>query len=128
MEKNQAEYEQRVPAIQKEVEELEVACTNLEKEISNKTDEIKDFETNLLKLDIKEDEVKGQLVTEEDYKKRKDAVLKLEEEIVELQKTITDERNDYNTSSVELDELSKMFENIKKALEKHELSHYKSLM
>lgn len=128
MKKSQAEYEQNIPIIEEKVEKLRIACANLEEEISKKTDEIKDFETNLLKLEIKEAEASEGVVTEEDYKKRLDAVSRLKLEIEELRQMIDVERTEYNNSSAELNNLSKIFEEIKKILEKHELSHYESLM
>lgn len=128
MKKSQAEYEQNIPIIEERVEQLKIACANLEREISKKTDEIKDFETNLLKLELKEAEASEGVVTEEDYKKRLDAVSRLKFEIKELQQMIVVERDEYDNSSTELNNLSKIFGEIKNILEKHELSHYESLM
>lgn len=122
------EYVKKLPAIRERVESCLADVQSLDKEIVQKNKEIKNFDSTLMKVEIKQTELSEALVSEEDYKVRLNKITALNQELNELREVAEHVRSSNVGSSAKINELSRMLEIINKALEEQQLSHYDEYM
>lgn len=128
MEMELDEYEKKLPAIRERVESCLVDVQSLDKEITQKHAEIKNFDSTIMKVEIKQTELSEAMVSEDDYNDRLNKVAALNQELNELRDLAEHARSSNVGSSAKINELSNVLDIINKALEEQQLSHYDELM
>lgn len=128
MEVDMNEYVKKLPAIRERVESCLADVQSLDKEIVQKNKEIKNFDSTLMKVEIKQTELSEALVSEEDYKVRLNKITALNQELNELREVAEHVRSSNVGSSAKINELSRILEIINKSLEEQQLSHYDEYM
>lgn len=122
------EYQNKLPAIRDRVNQYTVDVQKLDKEIVQKNAEIKSFDSDIMKAEIKQSEISEAVVSENDYNDRVNKVAALEQELNELREVAEHIRSSNVGSSAKINELSHILEIIQKALDEHQISHYEELM
>lgn len=128
MEVDMNEYVKKLPAIRERVESCLADVQSLDKEIVQKNKEIKNFDSTLMKVEIKQTELSEALVSEDDYKVRLNKITALNQELNELREVAEHVRSSNVGSSAKINELSRILEIINKSLEEQQLSHYDEYM
>lgn len=118
------EYEKKLPAIRERVDHCLADVQSLDKEIIQKNAEIKNFDSTIMKVDIKQTELSEAVVSEEDYRARVGKINALNQELNELREVAEHVRTSNVGSSAKINELSRTLEIINKALEEQQLSQY----
>lgn len=122
------EYERKLPAIRERVDNCLADVKSLDKEIIQKNAEIKNFDSTIMKVEIKQTELSEAIVNEGDYRSRADKIAALNQELNELREVAEHVRSSNVGSSAKINELSCILEIINKALEEQQLSHYDEFM
>lgn len=124
MEVELGEYEKKLPAIRARVDSCLADVQSLDKEIIQKNAEIKNFDSTIMKVEIKQSELSEAVVSEEDYKERVSKIASLNQELSELREVAEHVRSSNVGSSAKINELSRTLEIINKALEDQQLFQY----
>lgn len=122
------EYQKKLPQIQDRVNVCLAELQSLDKQIAQKNIDIKNFDSTLLKIEIKQNELSETVVSSEEYKMRITAVEALKQELNELREVAEHVRTSNVGSSAKITELTKIFEIVNKTLSEQNLSHYEDLM
>lgn len=95
-ERNRVEYEQKIPIISAELAELKAGSRALIKAITEKTEETKEFEANVMKMEMQMVESEEKIVSDEEYEKRVRTLNDKKKEAAELEASIKEikRRND----------------------------------
>lgn len=128
MELQLGEYEKKLPEIQDRVNNRLVDVQSLEKEIIQKNIDIKNFDSTLLKVEIKQCELIETVVSEDEYRNRFNAIETLKQELSELREVAEHIRTSNVGSSAKITELTKTLEILNKTMEEQKLSHYDEFM
>lgn len=128
MELQLGEYEKKLPKIQDRVNHYLIDVQSLEKEITQKNTDIKNFDSTILKVEIKQSELMEAIVSEEEYKLRSCTIDKLKEELSEQREVAEHIRTSNVGSSAKITELTRTLEILHKTLEEQQMSHYDELM
>lgn len=122
------EYEEKLPVLKETLQELEAKEKQLDRENKRIVDEVKDFDLSLMQLEIKETELNDLVVNEEEYKKKAETVSKMKNELAELEAVAEHTRSSNLATEIQINELNKSIDGLKKILETHLLSHFEDLM
>lgn len=122
------EYQKKLPQIRDRVNQYVADVQALDKEIVQKNAEIKSFDSDIMKSEIKQTELNEAVVSEDDYNGRVDKIAALESELNELRGVAEHIRSSNVGSSAKINELSQTMEIIQKALDEQQISHYEELM
>lgn len=128
MELQLGEYEKKLPEIQDRVNNRLADVQTLEKEINQKNIDIKNFDSTILKVEIKQSELIETVVNEDEYRSRCNAIETLKKELSELRGVAEHIRTSNVGSSAKITELTKTLDILNKALEEQKLSHYDEMM
>lgn len=128
MEMELDEYQKKLPAIRDRVNEYMADVQALDKEIVQKNSEIKSFDSEIMKIEIKQSELNEAVVTEDDYNERVDKISQLQREMNELREVAEHIRSSNVGSSANITELSNTMEMMKKALDEQQIADYEELM
>lgn len=128
MELQLVEYERMLPEIQDRVNTCLMDLQSLNKEITQKSIDIKNFDSTILKVEIKQTELSETVVSEEEYEMRISVVEALKQELSELREVAEHVRTSNVTSSAKISEFSKIFGIVNKALNEQNIAHYDDLM
>lgn len=128
MEHQLGEYEKKLPEIQDRVNNYLTDVQSLEKEITQKNTDIKNFDSTILKVEIKQSELMEAVVSEEEYNLRACTIDKLNEELSEQREVAEHIRTSNVGSSAKITELTKTLEILTKALDEQQISLYDELM
>lgn len=122
------EYEEKLPVLKETLQELEAKEKQLDRENKRIVDEVKDFDLSLMQLEIKETELNDLVVNEEEYKKKAETVSKMKNELAELEAVAEHTRSSNLATEIQINELNKSIDGLKKILETHLLSHFEDLV
>lgn len=122
------EYQKKLPAIRDRVNQYMADVHTLDQEIVQKNAEIKSFDSDIMKAEIKQSELSEAVVSDDDYHGRVDKVAALERELDELREVAEHIRSSNVGSSAKINELTQTIEIIQKALNEQQISHYEELM
>ena len=122
------EYQKKLPEIRDRVNQYMADVQALDKEIVQKNAEIKTFDSDIMKSEIKQSELNEAVVSENDYNERVDKIAALEQELNELREVAEHIRTSNVGSNAKINELSKTMEIIQKALDEQQISQYEELM
>lgn len=122
------EYRRKLPEIRDRVEKYSAEIQATNKEIARKNDEIKSFDSKIIKAEIKLAELSEAVVTDEDYNDRIDKIKALERELNELRDVAEHIRSSNVGSSAKNNELTNTLDIIKKVLDEQQTAHYEELM
>lgn len=100
----------------------------LDKEILQKNADIKNFDSTIIKVEIKQTELTETVVTEEEYEARVHMVATLNRDLSELREVAEHVRSSNVGSSAKINELARINDIVSKLLEEQQLSHYDELM
>lgn len=128
MEFQLSEYEKKLPQLQERVNNCLADVQSLDKEITQKNADIKNFDSTIIKVEIKQSELGETVVSEEDYKMRSNTINALKQELNELREVAEHVRTSNVGSSAKINELSKILDIVNKALEEQQISHYDEFM
>lgn len=128
MEYQLGEYEKKLPQLQERVNNCRTDVQLLDKEIVQKNADIKNFDSTIMKVEIKQAELSETVVSEEDYQMRVNMIAKLKQELNELREVADHVRTSNVGSSAKNNELSRTLDIINQALEAQQLSHYDEFM
>lgn len=128
MEFQLSEYEKKLPQLQERVNNCLADVQSLDKEITQKNADIKNFDSTIIKVEIKQSELGETVVSEEDYKMRSNTINALKQELNELREVAEHIRTSNVGSSAKINELSKILDIVNKALEEQQISHYDEFM
>lgn len=126
-EKKQIEYEEKLPKMTDELAHVKRECDSIEKEIVAKTDEIKEFEANIMKMEMEMVGLHEMIVTDEAYHKYTEKIAALKAETIDLQTNIEDIRTRNEISTKELRNYNDMIDEINKILKIHSIEPYEEL-
>lgn len=122
------EYQKKLPVLRDRVNQYMVDVQALDKEIVQKNAEIKSFDSDIMKSEIKQTELNEAVVSEDDYNARVDKITELERELNELREVAEHIRSSNVGSSAKINEISDTMDIIQKTLDEQEISHYEELM
>lgn len=122
------EYQKKLPELRDRVNQYMADVQALDKEIVQKNAEIKSFDSDIMKSEIKQTELNEAVVSEDDYNGRVDKITELERELNELREVAEHIRSSNVGSSAKINDISETMEIIQKALDEQEISHYEELM
>lgn len=122
------EYEKKLPEIQERINSCLADVQTLDKEILQKNADIKNFDSTIIKVEIKQTELTETVVTEEEYEARVHMVAALNRDLSELREVAEHVRSSNVGSSAKINELARINDIVSKLLEEQQLSHYDELM
>lgn len=122
------EYEKKLPQLQERVNNCISDVQSLDKEIIQKNADIKNFDSTIIKVEIKQSELGETVVSEEDYKLRLNTINELKQELNELREVAEHVRTSNVGSCAKINELSRILDIVNKALEEQQISHYDEFM
>lgn len=122
------EYEKKLPEIQERINSCLADIQTLDKEILQKNADIKNFDSTIIKVEIKQTELTETVVTEEEYEARVHMVAALNRDLSELREVAEHVRSSNVGSSAKINELARINHIVSKLLEEQQLSHYDELM
>lgn len=122
------EYEKKLPEIQERINSCLADVQTLDKEILQKNADIKNFDSTIIKVEIKQTELTETVVTEEEYEARVHMVAALNRDLSELREVAEHVRSSNVGSSAKINELARINHIVSKLLEEQQLSHYDELM
>lgn len=128
MELQLGEYEKKLPEIQERINSCLADVQSLDKEISQKNADIKNFDSTIIKVEIKQTELCETVVTEEEYRARADMIVALNKELTELREVAEHVRSTNVVGSAKINEMTRIYEIVSKVLDEQKLSHYDELM
>lgn len=128
MELQLSEYGKRLPAIQERINKCLTDVHTLDEEITQKNADIKNFDSTIIKVEIKQTELGETIVSDEEYNNRVDTIVALERELMELREVAEHVRSSNVGSSAKIHELTRINEIICKILEEQNMSDYDDLM
>lgn len=128
MEFQLSEYEKKLPLLQERVNNCLADVQSLDKEITQKNTDIKNFDSTIIKVEIKQSELGETVVSEEDYKMRLNTINALKQELNELREVADHVRTSNVGSGAKINELSNILDIVNKALEEQQISHYDEFM
>lgn len=128
MEVQLSEYEKKLPQLQERVNTCQNDVRLLEKEIVQKSADIKNFDSTILKVEIKQAELGETVVSEMEYRTRLNTINALKVELNELREVAEHVRTSNVGSSAKINELSQTLEIVNKALEQQQIGHYTEFM
>lgn len=123
-----SEYSKKLPEIQERINNCLADVQSIDKEITQKNTDIKNFDSTIIKVEIKQTELSETVVTDEEYKARIEMNNALNRELTELREIAEHIRTSNVGSSAKINELTRIHEIINKVLEEQKLSHYDELM
>lgn len=123
-----AEYEANLPVLKAKVAELTENEENLKKTCVQMTEKTRGFKALLLNLELKENELKQQVVNEDEYDDIVESYNLFQNEFTEL-KQIQEATAASNLSTVSsIDEISKCIAEINSLIDSIKISDYEALM
>lgn len=122
------DYQKKLPVIRDRVDHYLADVQALDKEILQKNAEIKSFDSDIMKAEIKQSELSEAIVNVDDYNVRVDKIAALERELNELREVAEHIRSSNVGSSAKNNELTNTLEIINKVLDEQQISHYEELM
>lgn len=122
------EYEKKLPEIQERINSCLADVQTLDKEILQKNADIKNFDSTIIKVEIKQTELTETVVTEEEYEARVHMVAALNRDLSELREVAEHVRSSNVGSSAKINELARINDIVSKLLEEQQLSLYDELM
>lgn len=122
------EYQKKLPEMQDRVNNCMAELQSLEKQITQKNTDIRSFDSTLLKIEIKKNELSGTIVSNDEYNMRVTTMEDLKQELNELREVAEHVRTSNVGSSAKIVELSKIFEIVNNTLNEQNLKHYEELM
>lgn len=128
MELQLTEYEKKLPEIQERVNLCLADVQSLDKDITQKNSDIKNFDSTIIKVEIKQTELGETVLNEDEYNARIDVIDALKRELNELREVAEHVRTSNVGSSARINELSQTLEIVNKVLEQQKLCHYHELM
>lgn len=122
------EYQKKLPEIRDRVNQYTADVQALDKEIVQKNAEIRSFDSDIMRSEIKQTELSEAVVSEDDYNGRVNKITELERELNELREVAEHIRTSNVGFSAKINEISQTMEIIQKALNEQQISHYEELM
>lgn len=122
------EYEKKLPEIQERINSCLADVQTLDKEILQKNADIKNFDSTIIKVEIKQTELTETVVTEDEYEARVHMVAALNRDLSELREVAEHVRSSNVGSSAKINELARINDIVSKLLEEQQLSLYDELM
>lgn len=122
------EYQKKLPEIRDRVQQYLSDVQAIDKEIVQKNAEIKSFDSDIMKSEIKQTELSEAVVSEDDYNGRVAKITELERELNELREVAEHIRSSNVGSSAKINEISQIMEIIQKTLDEQQISHYEELV
>lgn len=128
MELQLGEYEKKLPQLQERVNNCLADVQLLDNEIMQKNAEIKNFDSTIIKVEIKQTELSETVVTEEEYRIRLNAIDALKQELHELREVAEHVRTSNVGSCAKITELTQTLEIVNQVLELQQIAHYDEFM
>lgn len=128
MEIELGEYEKKMPAIRERVDNCITDLKSLDQEIIQKNADIKNFESTIMKVELKQTELNEAVISEAEYNERRDKIQALKEELVELREVADHVRSSNVSTNAKISDLARTLDIINRVLNEQKLADYDELM
>lgn len=122
------EYEIKLPEIKKKISVLTEQEQSMDQLCAKKADEIKGFETSIMNMEIKENELQENIVSDTDYESRQRIVEKMEHELHELREMCEFTRTSNMNTYALIEEASEILKNVNLVIESQKQTDYEEMM
>lgn len=122
------EYKEKLPVLKVSINQLLIKEKDLQQMLEKKSDEIKGFEAELIKLDIKDADLNDKLVDEDDFTKNLYTIESLKVEFADLKDVAEHTRSSNVQATAKINDLTARLALINKLLDSHLITHYEDLV
>lgn len=122
------EYKEKLPVLKVSINQLLIKEKDLQQMLEKKSDEIKGFEAELIKLDIKDADLNDKLVDEDDFTKNLHTIESLKVEFADLKDVAEHTRSSNVQATAKINDLTARLALINKLLDSHLITHYEDLV
>lgn len=128
LERNRLEYEEKMPRISAELAQLRTDTRAIQKEIADKTDDIKEYEASVMKMEMQMVELGEKIVTDDEYEKRVRKIAELKREAAELEVTLEEIRHRNEIANNDVQNYTEIVDEMNSQLAKHPIKLYEDIV